>query len=209
MRRVGLLLPTPESDSEEQRRATVFVEALQEQGWIDGRNIHIDYRWCGSDTARVRNSAAELVKQKPDAIVADSALAVAPLRQLTSTIPIVFLQIGDPVESGFVENLARPGGTITGFTPGEFSTRAKMLELLKEVAPQVTHVNVIYNPVQAPQTGMLRAIETAAVPLGIQVKGASAGNADEITHIFEGFVGSRTAGLLCCRIRSPSLIAAS
>ena len=147
MRRVGILLPASKSDSVEQRRLTLFTTGLQELGWTDGGNVQIDARWCGSDIERVRRAAHELVELKPDAIVADGALTAGPLQQLTQTIPIIFVNISDPVESGFVANLSRPGRNVTGFTPGEFSTRAKILEVLKQIAPQVRHVLVIYNAV--------------------------------------------------------------
>ena len=196
MRRVGILLPASKGDSEEQRRLTAFVTGLQELGWTEGGNVQIDARWCGTDIARIRSAAHELVELKPDAIVADSALTVGPLQQLTRTIPIVFLQIADPVESGFVSNLARPGRNVTGFTPGEFSIRAKMLEVLKQIAPHVRHVQVIYNAVQAPQLGMVRAIEAIAPSVGVQVVAANASNADEMTHAVEGYAGKPDGGII-------------
>jgi putative ABC transport system substrate-binding protein len=129
-------------------------------------------------------------------VLAETGLALAPLQKLTSTIPIVFVQATDPVGSGAVTTLARPGGNITGFSPNEFSTTAKMLEVLREVAPQVAEVAVIYNPVQVQQVGMWRAIETAAPALNVEVIAASAGNADEITNFIEGFAGKSGSGLV-------------
>jgi len=196
MRRVGILLPASKSDSVEQRRLTLFTTGLQELGWTDGGNVQIDARWCGSDIERVRRAAHELVELKPDAIVADGALTAGPLQQLTQTIPIIFVNISDPVESGFVANLSRPGRNVTGFTPGEFSTRAKILEVLKQIAPQVRHVLVIYNAVQAPQLGMVRAIETVAPSLGVQVVAANASDADEITHAVEGYASKPDGGII-------------
>jgi putative ABC transport system substrate-binding protein len=196
MRRVGILLPASKGESEEQRRLTAFVTGLQELGWTEGGNVQIDVRWCGSDIERIRSAAQELVDLKPDAVVADSALTMGPLQQLTRTIAIVFLQITDPVESSFVSNVARPGRNVTGFTPGEFSIRAKMLEVLKQIAPQVRHVQVIYNAVQAPQLGMVRAIETIAPSLGVQVVAANASNADEITHATEGTASKPDSGMI-------------
>ena len=140
MRRVGILMTLPQNDPETQRRVAAFVQGLRGLGWTEGANVQIDYRWPGSDVDRVRTAAVELLDLKPDAILAETSLAVAPLQRLTSTVPIVFVQFTDPVGSGAVSTLARPGGNITGFTPNEFSATAKMLEVLREVAPQVSQV---------------------------------------------------------------------
>jgi putative ABC transport system substrate-binding protein len=196
IRQVGLLLPRAENDPEAQRGVIAFVQGLRELGWMEGGNIRIDYRWTGADVGSIRSAAAELVDLKPDAILAESALTVAPLQQMTSNIPIVFVAIGDPVASGFVASLAHPGGNLTGFTPAEFTISGKMLEVLKDVAPQVTRVGVIYHPVQAPQVGMWRAIETAAPSLGVQVSAANAENASEITRIIENFPGDPGGGMI-------------
>ena len=123
-------------------------------------------------------------------------LAVAPLQQATSTIPLVFLQIGDPVSAGLVASLAQPGGNLTGFAATEFSVIAKELVLLKQAAPSVNRVGVIYNPVQPPQIGMLAAIQGAAPPLNVQVSPLRAGNADEISHAIEDFVGKPDSGMI-------------
>jgi putative tryptophan/tyrosine transport system substrate-binding protein len=195
-RRVGILMTLPQNDPETQRRIAAFVQGLRALGWTEGANVQIDYRWPGSDVDRVRTAAVELLDLKPDAILAETSLAVAPLQRLTSTVPIVFVQFTDPVGSGAVATLARPGHNITGFTPNEFPTSAKMLEVLREVAPQVTQIAVIYNPVQVPQVGMWRAIETAAPALSVEVIAASAGNADEITNFIEGFAGKSGSGII-------------
>jgi putative ABC transport system substrate-binding protein len=195
-RRLGILMAIAENDPEGQQRVAAFVQGLRELGWTEGANIHIDYRWAGADVGRIRSAAAELIDFKPDAIVAQTALAVAPLQQMTTSIPIVFLNIVDPVNSGFVASLARPGGNITGFTPAEMSMRGKLLEVLKEVAPAVSRVGVLYNPVQAPQVGQWHAIETAAPALGVQVSAAGAANADEITHRIEAFANEPDSGMI-------------
>jgi putative ABC transport system substrate-binding protein len=195
-RRLGILMAMAENDPEGQQRVVAFVQGLRELGWTEGGNIHIDYRWAGADVGRIRSAAAELIDLKPDAIVAQTSLTVAPLQQMTTTIPIVFLNIVDPVSSGFVASLARPGGNITGFTPAEMSMRGKLLGVLKEVAPRISRVGVIYNPVQAPQVGQWRAIETAAPALGVQVKAAGAANADEITHGIEAFANEPGGGMI-------------
>ena len=195
-RRLGILMAIAENDPEGQQRVAAFVQGLRELGWTEGGNIHIDYRWAGADVGRIRSAAAELIDLKPDAIVAQTALTVAPLQQMTTSIPIVFLNIVDPVSSGFVASLARPGGNITGFTPAEMSMRGKLLEVLKEVAPAVSRVGVLYNPVQAPQLGQWHAIETAAPSFGVQVSGAGAANADEITHGIEAFADEPGGGMI-------------
>jgi putative ABC transport system substrate-binding protein len=195
-RRLGILMAIAENDPEGQQRVAAFVQGLRELGWTEGANIHIDYRWAGADVGRIRSAAAELIDLKPDAIVAQTALTVAPLQRMTTSIPIVFLNIVDPVNSGFVASLARPGGNITGFTPAEMSMRGKLLEVLKEVAPAVSRVGVLYNPVQAPQVGQWRAIEAAAPALGVQVSAAGAANADEITHGIEAFANESGGGMI-------------
>jgi len=154
IRRVGIFVPLLENDSEVRKSVVAFVQGLRGLGWIEGDNIRLDYRWAGADLTRIRTSAAELVEMHPDAILAMTPLTLAPLQQLTSSIPIVFVQITDPVGSGFVPSLARPGGNITGFTSSEFATSGKMLEALKKVAPEINHVVVIYYPVQSPQIGI-------------------------------------------------------
>jgi ABC-type uncharacterized transport system substrate-binding protein len=195
-RRLGILMAIAENDPEGQQRVAAFVQGLRELGWTEGGNIHIDYRWAGADVGRIRSAAAELIDLKPDGIVAQTALTVAPLQQMTTSIPTVFLNIVDPVSSGFVASLARPGGNITGFTPAEMSMRGKLLEVLKEVAPAVSRVGVLYNPVQAPQVGQWRAIEAAAPALGVQVSAAGAANADEITHGIEAFANEPGGGMI-------------
>jgi putative ABC transport system substrate-binding protein len=191
-----VLLPAVEGDAEEQRRVAAFLQGLRAMGWTEGANVQIDFRWVSTDSARIRRGATELIDLKPDVILTESALTLAPLQQITKTIPIVFLQIGDPVGSGFVSSLAHPGGNITGFSPGEFSIYGKLLEILKEVAPQVRVVNVIYNPVQSPQIGNLHAIEAAAPALGVQVNAASVGNSDQLKQLVENFVQQSGVGVI-------------
>jgi putative tryptophan/tyrosine transport system substrate-binding protein len=195
-RRLGLLLALRENDPQSREYVTAFVESLRERGWPEGNNIQIDYRWCGDDTLTIRRAGVELIGLKPDVILAQSTLTLAPLQQLTTDIPVVFLQVVDPVAGGFVKSMARPGGNVTGVALGEFSIGAKMLEVLKQVAPQVTRVAVIYNPVQAPQVGMWRAIEGAGPSLSVKATAFSAGNADEITHIVAEFAREPGGGMI-------------
>jgi len=139
-----------EDDPEGQRRVALLRQGLKELGWTEGRNIHFEYRWFGGDAARAKANAAELVSQKPDVIVANSTLSLTAVRNETSTIPIVFMFVGDPIGQGFVSSFAHPGGNITGFTSFEFSTGAKWLELIKEIAPELGRIAFIFNPEAGP-----------------------------------------------------------
>jgi putative ABC transport system substrate-binding protein len=152
MRRIGVLMPTGEDDAEGRARAAAFVDGLREVGLIEGRNVKLDYRWGGTDVERLRTLALELVALTPDVLLAGSSPPLAALRPATTTIPIVFVLVSDPVGQGFVESLARPGGNITGFTNFEFSMIGKWVELLKEIAPHTKRIAVIFNPETAPYT---------------------------------------------------------
>jgi len=185
MRRVAILTSFAEPEPEVQRWLAAFVQELRDLGWIDGGNIRIDTDWATADVGRLNRAAMELIDRKPDVIVANGPLTLAALRPMTSKIPIVFTGVADPVGTDFVASLARPGGNITGFTLGEFAMSGKLLAVLKQVAPQVSRVTVIYYPLQVPQVGRLGAIQTAAPALGLQVSGASVSNADEIMHVIE------------------------
>jgi len=195
-RRLAIMLAYPENDSQGQQYAAAFVQGLRDLGWTEGGNIQIDYRWCGSDVDRIRHAASELLERKPDVILAHSALTLQPLRQMTTTVPLVFVQVVDPVGGGFVTSMASPGGNITGFALAEFATSNKMLEVLKEIVPQVKRVAVIYNPVQAPQVGMWRAIEAAAPSLTVNVSAVSAVDADNLTHVIEASAREPDSGMI-------------
>src|SRR5262249_44234473 len=145
IRKIGVLMTGVAGDAEGQARLTGFLQGLQEFGWTAGRNARIDYRWA-ADNADRRKYAAELVALTPDVILASTSASVAALQQASSTLPIVFAAVTDPVGQGFVATLARPGGNITGFALYEYGFSAKWLELLKEVAPSVTRVAVVRDP---------------------------------------------------------------
>jgi putative ABC transport system substrate-binding protein len=142
MRRVGMLMGITESDPAQQSFVSAFTKALQDLGWHAGRNVRIDYRWGAGDADKIQSFAREFVEQKPDLIVGHTTPVVAALEQQTSTIPIVFTQVSDPIGSHFVDGLAHPGGNITGFTNLEASIGAKLMELLKEVAPPKCSVSI-------------------------------------------------------------------
>jgi putative ABC transport system substrate-binding protein len=170
MRRVGWLIPWPEHDPLAQASVTTFAHALEQLGWSEGKNIRIDYRFAAGDPTLYKTYAAELVGLSPDVLLAGASPVVPPLRQLTRTIPIVFVHVADPVGLGFVQSLARPGGTITGFSAFDEPMMGKWLQLLKEVAPGVTRVAVIFNPDTAPFAPLFtRALEAAAPSLGMTV----------------------------------------
>jgi putative ABC transport system substrate-binding protein len=152
MRRIGVLMPTGDDDAEGRARAAAFVDGLREVGLTEGRNVKLDYRWGGTDVERLRTLASELVALTPDVFLAGSSPPLAALRRATTTIPIVFVLVSDPVGQGFVESLARPGANITGFTNFEFSMIGKWVELLKEIAPRTKRIAVIFNPETAPYT---------------------------------------------------------
>ena len=183
MRRVAILTAFAEPELEVQRWLAAFVQELRDLGWIEGGNIRVDTHWATTDVGRLNRTAMEMIDRKPDVILANGPLPVAALRPMTSKIPIVFTGVADPVGAGFVASLAQPGGNITGFTLGEFAMSGKLLGVLKQVAPEISRVTVIYYPVQVPQVGRLGAIQAAAAPLGLPVSGASVTNADEITRV--------------------------
>jgi putative ABC transport system substrate-binding protein len=196
VRRIGVFSPFAESDQAVQANLTAFRQALEKLGWSVGRNIRIDYRWGEADPARILAQAKELVGLSPDAILVNTALALRPLMQQTRNIPIIFTQMADPVSSGFVASLARPGGNVTGFTVAEFATFGKLLETLKEVAPQIVRVATIYNPDQAPQLGMLHAIEANAPAFKVQVTAAGVRSAADIEPAIDRFVREPNGGLI-------------
>jgi putative ABC transport system substrate-binding protein len=163
IRRVGVLMAFAPADLETRAEVTAFAQALGRFGWVEGTNIHIDYRFAAGDPALFKALASELVGLSPDVVLASNSPAVAALQQQTSTIPIVFALVSDPVGQGFVQSIARPGGNITGFSAADAPLMGKWLQLLKEIAPNVTRITVIFNPETAPHAPLLnREIEDAA-----------------------------------------------
>ena len=196
MRGIGVLQPGSESDPVSQLRRAAFVDGLRKFGWTEDTNVLIHYRWVGDDAARVRLYATELTGMRPDVIWASGSLQLLLLKRATRTIPIVFTQVYDPVGSGFVTNLNRPGGNITGFTLGEFSMGGKTLEVLKEVAPQVSRVAVLLNLEQPPHVAMWRSIEAIAPSFGVRLTPADAPDSDEIERAIEAFAREPNGGLI-------------
>jgi putative ABC transport system substrate-binding protein len=170
MRRIGVVVAYAESDPEAQTRVIVFRQALGGLGWIEGRNVAMEYRWGAGDADRARAFATELVSLKPDVILAHGTPAVTALRAATRTIPVVFVSVIDPVGAGHVQSLARPGGNITGFGTFEPEIGGKWLELLKEVAPGLKRVAGISDPAFKGFAGVWGAIENMAPRFGLEVK---------------------------------------
>ena len=196
MRRVGLLMGYLEGDAEGQTNLTAFRQGLQALGWIEDRNIQIDVRWGGADPDKARTLARELVAMAPDVIVPNTNLMMAILQKETHTLPIVFVFVGDPVASGYVTNLARPGGNTTGFSALDSAIGGKWLELLKEIAPHVTRVAVILHPETPPNVGFLRAAEAAAPSFGVKVIALGAHSAAEIEDPVTKFAAEANGGLI-------------
>jgi putative tryptophan/tyrosine transport system substrate-binding protein len=197
MRRIGVLMPLAADDPEAQARTTAFVQELAQLGWIAGRNVQIDNRWSAGDSERVRGYVAELVALAPDVIVTSSTVSVAALIEATRTVPIVFAGIPDPVGAGFINNLSRPGGNVTGFLLYEYGLSAKWLEMLKQIAPQTTRVAVIRESTAiATGAGQFAAIQTAAPSVGVEVSPINVRAAGEIEHGVMAFARSPNGGLI-------------
>ena len=170
IRRLGVLLNLSETDPEAQRLVTAFREGLAQLGWADGRNLRIDYRWTGGDVDRAAAFAKELVELSPDIIVGYATPSVVALRQETTSIPIVFLSVTDPVGQGIVASLAHPGSNITGFQVFEISLGTKWMEALQQIAPNIKRVTTIFNSRTAPYYPLyLRAIEEAASSFAVKL----------------------------------------
>jgi putative tryptophan/tyrosine transport system substrate-binding protein len=196
MRRIGVLMSAASDDPLGQANSTAFAQGLQQLGWEVGRNVRIEYRWGGGDTERYRHYAAELVAWGPDVILATATSIVADLQQVSRTVPIVFVATIDPVGAGIVGSLSRPGGNATGFTAFEFSLSAKLLELLKEMAPNVSRVAVIRDPSVAAGAGGFAAIQTAAPSLGVELVAIGVQGAAEIETGITEFARAPNGGLI-------------
>ena len=169
MRHIGVLMAFSENDPEAQSWAGVFREELWKLGWTEGHNLQIDTRWATADIESLERFAKQLAVLHPDVILTGSTPATAAMRQQTNTIPIVFAMVGDPVGSGFVASLSRPGGNLTGFTPIENSLGGKWVELLKEIAPRVARVAMVFDPAMAPFASYyLDPFKAAAASLGME-----------------------------------------
>jgi len=196
VRRIGMLIPFSGNDPETQARLAAFKQQLQNLGWADGRNLHIDYRFTGDDTQRIRVGAEELVAVAPDVIFVYANQAVAALRQATRVIPIVFAQVSDPVGSGFVASLAHPGGNITGFQNFEAEIGGKWLEVLRQIAPTVRRVAVVHNPDIAANIAFLNAAQAASTSVGMTVTAAGVRSAADMETTLTAFGREPNGGLI-------------
>ena len=197
VRRVGVLMSRAAGDPEEQARFAGFLQGLQKLGWTDGRNVRIDYRWAAADADRSRTYAAELVALAPDVILASGSTGVAALLQTTRTVPIVFVNVIDPVGAGYVARLARPGGNATGFTAFEYSLSGKWLELLKEIAPNLTRIAILRDPALAAGIGQFAAIQAMAPSsFGVELSPIDVRDGGEIERDVATFARESNGGLI-------------
>ena len=196
MRRIGVLMALAADDPAGQARFIAFVQALQELGWTDGRNVRIDTRWAAGDAERFRRYAAELVALAPDVILASGGTGVGALLRVSRTVPIVFTQTQDPVGAGYVDSLARPGGNTTGFTSMEYGIGGKYLELLKEIAPRIARAAVLRDPTIPQGIGTFGAIQAVAPSLGVELRPIDVHDAPEIERAVKAFARSANGGLI-------------
>jgi putative tryptophan/tyrosine transport system substrate-binding protein len=197
IRRVGVLMNLSENDVEAQRLITAFREGLTQLGWVDGRNLRMDYRWAGGDIGRIRAFAKELVELSPDIIVAYATPSVVALQQQTHSVPIVFLSVTDPVGQGLVASLAHPGGNITGFSVFEFSLGTKWMDALKQIVPGLRRVITIFNPKTAPYYPLyLRAIEKAASSFDVEPLVIEVHDEADIERAISALAGEPNGGLI-------------
>jgi putative ABC transport system substrate-binding protein len=196
MRRIGVLMGLVANDPEAQSRVVAFENGLRELGWVKGRNLSIEYRWAGDGNV-LRDHAAELLAMAPDLILANSTPVTVALREQSGAVPIVFTQVTDPVGQGLVPNLAHPGGNITGVTNFEFSIGTKWLEVLKQTAPRVTRVALVFNPESAPYADLfLRPVEAAAPSFSVAPIGAAVREPADVDRVFDVLAREPNGGLM-------------
>jgi putative ABC transport system substrate-binding protein len=194
-KRVGVLMSTASDTGA--IRISAFIQQLRKLGWIDGQNLHIDFRSGEADEARVRAHAAELVALSPDVILAVTTVSLIALQRLSPTAPIVFIQVSDPVTQGFVLSMARPGGNITGFANNEFSVGGKWVDLLKQMVPGLTHMAALFNPQTTPQAKyFISSIEAAAPIFGVKIAAIPLESAADIEPAIADFARQPNGGLI-------------
>src|SRR6516162_6597889 len=196
MRRIGVLMGLAATDAEGQARLAAFLQGLQEFGWAIGRNVIIDIRWSTGNNTDFRKYAMELVALGPEVILAYSSDVMAPLLQVTRTVPIIFAGVADPVGAGYVDSLARPGGNITGFTVFDYSISGKWLQLLKEIAPGVTRVAVTRDPSIASGPAQFAVIQAVAPSLGVELRPVDVRDEGEIERALSLFAQSSNSSLI-------------
>jgi len=197
-KRVGVLMAAAGTDPTGQSQTAIFMQGLRKLGWIDGQNLHIEVRWAAAEPTLIQAYSADLVELfKPEVLVCATTANLAALQRVTSSIPIVFLQIADPVEQGLVPNLTHPGGNVTGFASNEFSVAGKWVSLLKQMAPSIARAAFLFTPETAPQSGLyLRAAEAAGQSLGVEVTAVPAHSTAEIEAALARLALDSNVGLI-------------
>src|SRR5262245_14639339 len=193
VRRVGVLMPFTKDNPESQARMTACLNELGRLGWSDVRNLQVEYRW---ETSDLRKAATELVALSPDVILVSATQATVPMQQATRAVPIVFVQVADPVSAGIVNSLAKPGGNITGFTNIDYDIGAKWLELLKEIAPHVTRVGVIRDPTITGSIGQFASVQSASRTFGVEVSPLGGQDAKDVERTITDFSRGSNCGLI-------------
>jgi putative ABC transport system substrate-binding protein len=197
VRRIGVLMAYAESDPEAQAWFAASREELQKLGWVEGRTIRIDIRWAGTNVESIERSAKELVALKPELVLSSSTPTTAALLQQTRTLPIIFALVADPVGSGFVANLARPGGNVTGFTNLEPTLGSKWLALLREIAPRVGRVVFLFNPATAPYAEYyLKPFKDAAASVGVEAITGAVRDTSQLESVIAARAGEPNTGLI-------------
>ncbi len=205
MRRIAALMSAGTDDAQGQAGVAAFQQGLEKLGWSAGRNMRIDIRWSQNNVSRNRQYASELVALAPDVILASGTLGVTALQNATRTLPIIFVRVSDPVGAGVVDNLARPGGNATGFMNFEYSLSGKWLELLKQIAPQVTRAAVMRDPANPAAVGQFAAIQSVAQSLGFELRSVDTRDAGEIERTIAAFSRSPNGGLIVTPSASDGL----
>jgi len=196
MRRIVALMPFTATDTQAQARNAAFLQGLQQLGWTVGRNIQIDYRWSEGNVDNTRKYASELVALAPDLIFAAGSAAAGPLLQVTQSVPVVFAAVGDPVGSGFVNSLSRPGGNATGFMTYEYSIGSKWLEVLRQLITDLRRVAVIRDPYIVAGIGQWGAIQSGAPSFGVELNPISVSDATEMERAIAAFAGVPNGGMI-------------
>jgi putative tryptophan/tyrosine transport system substrate-binding protein len=196
VRRIGVLTNLATDDPEDRARDAAFLQGLQQLGWTVGRNVRIDYRWGAADADRNRRNATEMAALAPDVILVTGTPVLGPLLQATRTIPIVFVQVPDPVGAGYIESLSRPGGNATGFSTIDFATSGKWLQLLKEIAPNVTRAAVLRDETSSAGIGQWAGIQAGASSLGVDLRPIGMSDVATIERAIDAFARDPNGGLI-------------
>jgi putative tryptophan/tyrosine transport system substrate-binding protein len=196
MRRIGVLTAVASGDSDFRMNIAAFAQGMEQLGWSDGRNVRIDYRSSAGDAERTRTYATELVSLGPDVVFASGTASVEALAGATRSVPIVFVGVADPVGAGYVDSLSRPGSNITGFMLFEYDLSAKWLELLKQIAPNVTRAAVLRDPAITAGVGQFAVIQSVARSIGVEVSPVNVRDASEIERAITAFASQSNGGLI-------------